>query len=182
MSVADVPLRSWEADSPDMVEQAGLASRLWKYIFHLLEAAVLHFGYASRLYPYKFAMWLHDDAARQGQAAKEFQADFAAWQAVENLGTPFWKKMRRGASQSLTVVSEIMAAGKACGWARSPDLVSAVRRIFSHFGTSLPVELAFQSIADVRRDSRSSAPGLGGDTREENPCQRWRLGTEYTPQ
>lgn len=144
-----------QGDSELLLYQQDLYNRLVTYLLCTLKHLLLGFAHLWAGYPGKFALLHHPCEAVQQQALRRMEMDWKAWLQVRDNPNTFWKRVAQRSMMGTTAVSEVFEALVAASWRTTDEIKAATLRMFSHFGTSLPAEIAFQNLTDAKRDQSS---------------------------
>ena len=103
-------------------------------------------GSLSRLFgipPRGFAMVLHSEDSKAWCLQRMSETD-KAFEAAQQLRNPYWQALVKRSCLNWSLVARIVSEWRASNWQGDPrvDLFLA-KRVFSHFGATTPVEVAF---------------------------------------
>ena len=142
-------LQHMDKDGEELANEAALSSQFWtrtlSAIGRLIRGHLAH----GMTYPGKFAAGLSDDPDEEAWAFNEFRLDWDAWLKLQTVGGGiFWTKMVSRSSMIWTVVDETFQMLIAEHWTKTEAVKAQFSRLFSHMGSTYPVECVFQKSAD----------------------------------
>lgn len=155
VNISDMVVAECNPDSDVFAHQQAMYERLCKYVMHTVKHLILSFAHLFVGYPGRFALLHHSSEEVRGRAWNQMRVDWEAWNRVRNNGNTHWKKCCERSMYTTTVVREIFEEAERMEWQRTPTIDKATRRLFEHFATSLPSEIAFQQLTDAKRDQRA---------------------------
>jgi hypothetical protein len=143
-------------EDPCVLADDAMARRLSRLsltvIRHRLRSTVIWHMFA---YPGKFASLLSADVQVVAGTLTTMKADWAAWQELQQLTTPFHKRLKQRSLFRWTFVAETFQLAEQEGWQLTGKLKEQVKRSLHHFGQTKLVEDANQKLRDRERDNAS---------------------------